>query len=67
MAKLTLEEWLARAEQDRRFMEHVRAIRRIPPRRGVFSPHPPWVHPSLKAVLAARGINRLYSHQAKAV
>ena len=67
MAKLTLEEWLARAEKDRRFMENVRAIRRIPARAGVFAPHPAWVHPSLKKVLAARGIDRLYSHQAKAV
>ena len=30
MAKLTLEEWLVRAEKDRRFMENVRAIRKIP-------------------------------------
>ncbi|MEI7903675.1 MAG: DEAD/DEAH box helicase, partial [bacterium] len=67
MAKLTLEEWLARAEKDRRFMENVRAIRRIPARPGVFAPHPEWVHPSLKAVLAARGIGQLYSHQARAV
>ena len=67
MAKLTLEEWLARAEADRRFMENVRAIRRIPARAGAFAEYPQWVHPSLKAVLMERGIGQLYSHQAQAV
>ena len=67
MAKLTLQEWLMRAEGDRRFMENVRAIRRIPARPGEFADYPAWVHPSLKNVLAARGISQLYSHQAKAV
>jgi DEAD/DEAH box helicase domain-containing protein len=67
MAKLTLEEWLARAEKDRRFMENVRAIRRIPARPGEFADYPAWVHPSLRKVLAERGMGRLYSHQAKAV
>jgi len=67
MAKLTLEEWLARAENDRRFMENVRAIRRIPARDGVYVPYPAWVHPSLAKVLQARGMGRLYSHQAEAV
>ncbi|MBU2260391.1 MAG: DEAD/DEAH box helicase, partial [Proteobacteria bacterium] len=67
MAKLTLQEWLARAEKDRRFMENVRAIRRIPARPGAFAEYPAWVHPSLRKVLAERGIKRLYSHQAKAV
>jgi len=67
MAKLTLKEWLARVEGDRRFMENVRAIRRIPARDGVYAPYPDWVHPSLAKVLAARGMGRLYSHQAEAV
>ncbi len=67
MAKLTLKEWLARAEGDRRFMENVRAVRRIPEREGVYRPYPDWVHPSLAQVLAARGMGRLYSHQAEAV
>jgi DEAD/DEAH box helicase domain-containing protein len=67
MAKLTLEEWLERAEKDRRFMENVRAIRKIPARPGEFAPYPEWVHPSLKKVLSDRGIGRLYSHQARAV
>ena len=67
MAKLTLEEWLERAENDRRFMENVRAIRKIPPRPGVYDKFPSWVRSSLKKVLAQRGIRQLYSHQAKAV
>ena len=56
MAKLTLEEWLARAEKDRRFMENVRAIRKIPARPGEFAAYPAWVHPPLRKVLAGRGI-----------
>ena len=67
MSKLTLEEWLARAEKNRRFMENVRAIRKIAARPGVFAEYPAWVHPTLRNVLAARGLRQLYSHQAKAV
>ena len=51
MAKLTLSEWLGRAEKNRRFMENVRAIRRIPARPGIFAEYPAWVHPSLRKVL----------------
>ncbi|MCE5266084.1 MAG: hypothetical protein LLG97_21445, partial [Deltaproteobacteria bacterium] len=65
MAKLTLSEWLARAEKNRRFMENVREIRRIPARPGIFAEYPAWVHPSLRKVLEGRGLGRLYSHQEK--
>ena len=67
MAKLTLTEWLARVEDNRRFMENVRALRKIPARPGSFADYPDWVHPRLRAALQARGIDRLYSHQAQAV
>jgi len=67
MAKLTLTEWLERAENNRRFMENVRALRKIPAREGSYSDYPDWVHPHLQAVLKARGMDRLYSHQARAV
>ncbi|MDX9822058.1 MAG: DEAD/DEAH box helicase, partial [Syntrophales bacterium] len=67
MAKLTLAEWLARREKDRRFLENVRALKRIPASAGDFRPFPEWTHPSLRDVHARRGIERLYSHQAEAV
>jgi DEAD/DEAH box helicase domain-containing protein len=67
MTKLTLEEWLARVEKNRRFMENVRAIRKISDRPGEFTDYPAWVHPLLRKVLVDRGLGKLYSHQAKAV
>ncbi len=67
MARLTLEEWLARAQKNKRFMENVRAIRAIPARPGAFADYPEWTHPALREVLSARGLGRLYTHQAKAV
>ncbi|HOF06321.1 MAG TPA: DEAD/DEAH box helicase, partial [Syntrophales bacterium] len=67
MAKLTLAEWLARLEKNRRFLENVRALKRIPAREGRYVDFPPWLHPRLREVLAARGIGRLYSHQGEAV
>ncbi|MBN1381772.1 MAG: DEAD/DEAH box helicase [Deltaproteobacteria bacterium] len=67
MAKLTMEEWLVRAEDNRRFRENVRAVKQLPASDGSFFPFPPWVHPSIQKVLKKRGIDRLYSHQAEAV
>ncbi len=67
MAHLTLSEWLARAENDRRFRENARAIRHIPPSVGSFAPYPEWINPLLKKVLTDRGITQLYSHQARAI
>ncbi len=67
MAHLTLSEWLARAERDRRFRENATAIRRLPASEGKFAPYPSWVDPALQKVLKARGIEKLYSHQARAV
>jgi DEAD/DEAH box helicase domain-containing protein len=67
MAKLTLAEWLERMEKNRRFMENVRTLRKIPARQGAYADYPGWVHPQLQAVLKERGIDRLYSHQARAL
>ncbi|HPC46644.1 MAG TPA: DEAD/DEAH box helicase, partial [Deltaproteobacteria bacterium] len=67
MATLNLEEWLARLETDRQVRDNATCIRRLPAQEGSFAPFPDWVHPHLKSVLAARGIERLYSHQARAV
>jgi DEAD/DEAH box helicase domain-containing protein len=44
----------------------IRAIHHQPARAGDYREIPETVHPRLKAALAARGITRLYSHQAEA-
>jgi DEAD/DEAH box helicase domain-containing protein len=41
-------------------------VERIPPLEAVWAPLPPDLHPDLAAALAARGVDRLYSHQARA-
>jgi DEAD/DEAH box helicase domain-containing protein len=67
MAKLKLEEWLERFASESRLRENATCITRIASRPGSFSPYPDWVHLRLKAVLEARGIKDLYSHQARAI
>ncbi len=67
MAKLTLRELLARLERDKRFLANVRALKKIPPLEGRFSPFLAWLHPRLREVLAGQGIGQLYSHQGQAV
>jgi DEAD/DEAH box helicase domain-containing protein len=67
MAKLTIKEWLSRRENDRRFMENVRAMKQIPASEGQYTPFPGWLHPGLCSILEKRGIYHLYSHQADAV
>ena len=44
----------------------VRAIRRTPARPAEFAEFPSGVDPKLREVLAARGISKLYTHQAEA-
>ena len=56
MARLTLSEWLARAESDRRFRENTTSITHIPASEGSFAPYPRWVDPLLQKVLTERGI-----------
>jgi DEAD/DEAH box helicase domain-containing protein len=41
-------------------------IKHIPAREAEFRPMPPWVRPELAAAYRAKGIDRLYSHQAAA-
>ena len=66
MANLSLTEWLARLENDRRFRENATSIMHIPASEGSFAAYPEWVNPGLRSILAKRGIARLYSHQAHA-
>jgi DEAD/DEAH box helicase domain-containing protein len=44
----------------------IRAIRRTPARAGEYAPFPEQVNPKLREVLAGRGIDKLYTHQALA-
>ena len=44
----------------------IRAIRRTPAREGEFAQFPETLNPKLREVLAARGIGKLYTHQALA-
>ena len=67
MADLSLSEWLARARNDRRFLENATFIAEIAPSEGSFSQYPPWINPLLQKVLVGRGITKLYSHQAQAI
>src|SRR5512137_2813688 len=67
MSTLTIKELLSRKENDRRFMENVRAIKQLPASEGQFADFPDWVHPRLRSVLAKKGMGQLYSHQAQAV
>ena len=54
------EQWMADPESP------VRAVRRQPARPGEFAEFPETLAPSLQKALAARGIDRLYTHQAEA-
>jgi len=67
MAKLTIGEWLSRREEDRRFMENVRAMKQIPSFDGLFSLFPEWIHPRLRVILEKRGFRQLYSHQTESI
>jgi DEAD/DEAH box helicase domain-containing protein len=46
---------------------HVTAVRRLPPVSAEFAPFPSGIDGRLRAALASRGIERLYTHQAEAV
>src|SRR5712691_7174215 len=55
------QEWMADPESP------VRAIRHQPARPGEFAEFPEFLAAPLREALAARGIGRLYSHQAEAL
>ena len=66
MPSITVSEMLVRLQNDRRFMENVTALKRIPAQEGSFASFPSWVQPAIVTALRKRGIERLYSHQAEA-
>jgi DEAD/DEAH box helicase domain-containing protein len=62
-ADAVLERLLAEAESRGLFVH----VRRIPERAARLVEPPAWLDPRLRTALAARGIERLYSHQAEAL
>jgi ATP-dependent helicase YprA (DUF1998 family) len=46
--------------------EILTAVRHIPAREAQWADFPAWVHPDLASAYAAKGIPRLYTHQAAA-
>src|SRR5882757_8407372 len=46
--------------------EILTAVRHFPAREAQWADFPAWVHPDLAAAYAAKGIRRLYMHQAEA-
>ena len=67
MPRLKLTELLSRLESDRRFRENVMAWKELPASEGIYASYAAWIHPDIKTVLRERGIDRLYSHQARAI
>jgi DEAD/DEAH box helicase domain-containing protein len=67
MAKLTLEEWVARLKKNKSFRHNAAAIVEIPAKAGEWEDYPAWVNPHLRVVLEKRGYEKLYKHQAQAV
>ena len=67
MAKLTLDEWIARLKKNKSFSHNAAAIVDIPAKDGDWEDYPAWVDPRLQSVLQKRGYEKLYRHQAQAV
>ncbi len=62
----TVEEVLAVLAARSRHDDVLTAIKHFPARQAQFRPMPPWVRPELASAYRAKGIERLYSHQAAA-
>jgi DEAD/DEAH box helicase domain-containing protein len=67
MAKLTLNEWIARLKKNKSFLHSAAAIVDIPEKSGDWEDYPSWVNPQLQSVLKNHGMERLYKHQAQAI
>jgi DEAD/DEAH box helicase domain-containing protein len=67
MAKLTLDEWVARLKKNKSFLHSASAIVDIPEKAGDWEDYPSWVNPQLQSVLKKHGMDRLYKHQAQAI
>jgi len=62
----SLDEWLNDLRSRPEIMSNVTHWETIPAREAVYAPLPSGLHPKLEAALRAKGIDRLYSHQASA-
>jgi DEAD/DEAH box helicase domain-containing protein len=63
---MSLESLLLQLRADHSFMHDVAAWERVPARPARYAPWPPALDPRLIEALRARGIDRLYTHQAAA-
>jgi len=64
---MSLEETLDRIQHDPELARRITHWRRLPPRPGQYAEFPPGIDPRLGEALRRRGIERLYTHQARAV
>ncbi len=62
----TVQEALTALASRHRADEVLTAVRHIPAREATYRPMPDWVRPELAAAYRAKGIEKLYSHQAAA-
>ena len=67
MAKLTLDEWVARLKKNKGFQHNAAAVVEIPAKAGDWEEYPDWVDSRLQTVLQKRGYGKLYKHQAQAI
>lgn len=64
---MNLEQLLQQLKNDERFLRHVTRWEVIPPEPASYADFPASLNPQLIAALKKRGIDQLYSHQAKSV
>lgn len=64
---MNVEEFIEEIRADPAYADQIVHVHRVEPRPAMFADHPPEVAPPVRAALASRGIERLYSHQAEAI
>ncbi len=64
---MNLTQYIDSLKRDARFMENVETWRDLPAREAKYADFPAWIDERVKAILGARGIYQLYSHQRQAV
>ena len=62
----TVQDALSALAARHRADEVLTAVKHIPAREAQFRPMPEWIRPELRAAYRAKGIDKLYSHQAAA-
>ncbi|MBQ1255646.1 MAG: DEAD/DEAH box helicase, partial [Clostridia bacterium] len=64
---MQLTDFIKSLKNDRSFMENVTHWQEIPPREARYAPFPDDMDGKIRSVLSARGIDKLYVHQRRAV